>query len=121
MSCAVRIANLQIIQLRTVFAELQFYWLIMLWQSRYIYLYNKNLAYIHYISTCWGLESFSIAVAILARGHRVARPPLSHSRKKFNTYFAFIFFTYSRKYLCVCIAKCQSVVCVILFSNATAL
>ena len=34
--------------------------------------------------------------------------------------FAFIFFTYSRKYFGFYVAKCQSEVCIILFSNAIA-
>ena len=62
-------------------------------------------------------------VAILARGCRGAwppPPPLLHKQKIFLYYFAFIFFTYSRTYFSLYIAKCQSVVCVILLLNAIA-
>ena len=46
--------------------------------------------------------------------------PLFTLAKQFNTFFAFIFFTYSRKYFCLYIAKCQSLACVILILNAIA-
>ena len=60
------------------------------------------------------------SVAILARGRRVTRPPFYINKKKFNTMFAFIFFTYPRTYFCFYVAKCQSVGLVILFLNAFA-
>ena len=41
---------------------------------------------------------------------------LSHKQKN----FFFVFFTYSRKYFCFYVVKCQSEVCVILFLNAIA-
>ena len=58
------------------------------------------------------------AAAILARGRRVERPPCYMSKKNL-VHFCF-HFLHLRKYLCLYIAKCQSVVCVILFPNAVA-
>ena len=61
----------------------------------------------------------SCSEAILARGRRVARPPFTLA-KKFNVFIP-LFFSLARKNIFFYIAKCQSVVCVILFSSAIGL
>ena len=47
----------------------------------------------HFVSTNNSKYKPTISVAILARGRRVARNPLSHKQKKSKYFFAFIVFT----------------------------
>ena len=56
-------------------------------------------------------------LAILARGRRFARFLFRKNKRKL-IYFFLNLLTYLRTYFCFYLAKCQSAVCVVLFSNA---